>query len=55
MQLYIKSGAKFSKKSTFLCTFCGGKGCKHENWLLNKNSIIKGLNSDWVWDNILAM
>lgn len=45
----------FDQKSTFICKFCGGKSCKHENWLTQTESAIKGLNSDWVSNNILAM
>eukprot|EP00164_Ancoracysta_twista_P005367 GFYU01007340.1.p1 GENE.GFYU01007340.1~~GFYU01007340.1.p1 ORF type:complete len:591 (-),score=128.05 GFYU01007340.1:145-1917(-) len=39
------------------CTFCRGAKCKHENWELQKggNSAIKGLNSNWITNNILAM
>ena len=47
--------AEFSKKTTFLCHFCGGKNCKKE--LANKNphkNAINGLHSDWITDNILA-
>eukprot|EP01015_Nassula_variabilis_P012096 TRINITY_DN19807_c0_g1_i1.p1 TRINITY_DN19807_c0_g1~~TRINITY_DN19807_c0_g1_i1.p1 ORF type:complete len:214 (-),score=30.48 TRINITY_DN19807_c0_g1_i1:38-679(-) len=43
------------KKDSFLCTFCGGKKCKQENWLNNPQSVIQGLDSDWITDNILAM
>jgi len=45
----------FQQKLTFICKFCGGKSCKHENYLTNPNSAIKGLNSDWVTSDILAM
>jgi protein tyrosine phosphatase domain-containing protein 1 len=47
--------SEFSKKSKFLCTFCGGKKCKHENYLNHPNPAIKGLNSDWITDKFLAM
>ena len=36
------------------CMFCGGRGCKHENWKRNKNPAIVGLHSDWIDDNIIA-
>jgi len=45
----------FEKKEKLQCFFCGGKGCKHENWENNPNSVIKGLDSDWITDNLLAM
>ena len=44
----------FSLKETFICTFCGGKNCKHENFLNHKNPAIHGLNSDKIDDNIFA-
>jgi len=44
----------FDQKCTFLCKFCGGKTCKHENYLTYPNSAITGLNSDWITNNILA-
>jgi len=44
----------FKQKDTFICKFCGGKTCKHENYLTYPNSAIKGLNSDWITNNILA-
>ena len=47
--------SEFSKKSRFLCTFCGGKKCKHENYLNHPKAVIKGLNSDWITDRFLAM
>jgi protein tyrosine phosphatase domain-containing protein 1 len=47
--------ANWEAKSTFLCFFCGGKSCKHENWQKNKNTVVKGLNADWITPNILAM
>jgi len=45
----------FAQKLTFICKFCGGKSCKHENYLTHPGSAIKGLNSDWVTGDILAM
>lgn len=47
-------GSPFQYKDSFICRFCGGKTCKHENYLTYKGSAIKGLNSDWITDNILA-
>jgi len=44
----------FDQKLTFICKFCGGKTCKHENYLSYPNSAITGLNSDWITTNILA-
>jgi hypothetical protein len=38
-----------------MCTFCGGKKCKVENWLNNKKAAIRGLDSDWINQTILAM
>lgn len=49
------SPAQFSKKSKFLCSFCGGKKCKLENWLNHPKPAIKGLNSDWITNRFLAM
>ena len=46
--------SKFDNKATFICQFCGGKGCKLENWLKIKNPAIKGLNSNWISDEIIA-
>lgn len=39
---------------SFLCRFCGGKKCKHENWKTQENSAIEGLNSTWITMDILA-
>lgn len=47
--------SEFAKKSKFLCNFCGGKKCKHENYLSHPSSAIKGLNSDWITERFLAM
>ena len=49
------SSVPVKTKSSFICKFCGGKKCKHENWLNNKNSVVQGLDSDWITDSILAM
>lgn len=34
--------------------FCGGAGCKHEDFHRHPNPAIPGLHSDWVTDDILA-
>ena len=43
-------------KDKLRCFFCGGKNCKHENYLNNKsnNNAIEGLNSNYITDNIIA-
>ena len=42
-------------KDKLRCLFCGGKSCKHENYLNNKhNNAIKGLNSNYITDDIIA-
>lgn len=38
----------------FICNFCGGKSCKHENPELRNDNAITGLNSDQIDDNIFA-
>jgi len=53
--LILRKAVPFQKKNRFICMFCGGKSCRHENWLNNKNAVIKGLDSDWITDDILAM
>ena len=50
----ISNEPLFSLKETLICTFCGGKNCKHENFLNHKNPAIYGLNSDKIDDNIYA-
>jgi hypothetical protein len=50
----ISNEPLFSLKETFICVFCGGKNCKHENYRLHKNPAIEGLNSDKIDDNIYA-
>jgi hypothetical protein len=45
----------FEKKNQLICAFCLGSYCKHENWKNNPKSVIKGLDSDWITDGILAM
>lgn len=43
-------------KDKVRCFFCGGKKCKYENFLENENhpNAIKGLNSNFITDNIIA-
>ena len=43
-------------KDKLRCFFCGGKNCKHENYLNNKsnNNAIEGLNSNYITENIIA-
>ena len=43
-------------KDKLRCFFCGGKKCKHENYLNNisNNNAIEGLNSNFITDNIIA-
>ena len=50
----ISNEPLFSLKETFICNFCGGKNCKHENFLNHKNPAIYGLNSDKIDENIYA-
>lgn len=45
----------YSIKTQFICFFCGGQTCKHEDYTKHKsNSYIKGLHSDLINDNIIA-
>lgn len=37
-----------------MCHFCGGKKCKHEDYLKHSNPAIIGLNSDQIDQNIFA-
>lgn len=40
----------------FVCLFCGGATCKREDWRRQTDpSAIKGLHSNWVTDDVLAM
>jgi len=43
----------------FICRFCNGKSCKHEDWTLQKGypdtCAIRGLNSTWITTKIIAM
>ena len=50
----ISNEPLFSFKETLICTFCGGKNCKHEDFRNHKNPAIYGLNSDKIDDNIYA-
>ena len=47
-------GRDWETRNKFRCLFCGRKSCKHENWTLHKDPAIRGLNSDWITENILA-
>lgn len=38
----------------FICHFCGGKSCHHENHANHPSPAIKGLHSDWITNEILA-
>lgn len=44
----------WEKRDRFKCLFCGGARCKHENYLNNSMSVIKGLHSDFITDEIVA-
>ena len=48
---------EFDEKAIFLCQFCGGESCDHEDYNTNKKqpNAIEGLNSNWITDDILAM
>lgn len=48
------SPRKFKPPNRFVCRFCGGKECKHENWKNVENPAIEGLNSNWINDDIVA-
>ena len=45
---------KWETRNKLRCMFCGGKGCKHENWKRCKNPAIDGLHSQWIDENIIA-
>ncbi len=51
MQTPIK---KIVIKDKLRCFFCRGVKCKYENYLKNPNPAIKGLNSDYITDFIIA-
>ena len=53
-QNIISNEPLYSLKETLICTFCGGKNCKHENFRNHKNPAIYGLNSDKIDNNIYA-
>lgn len=44
---------------TFICRFCNGKACKHEDWTRQagypQSCAIRGLNSSWINSKVLAM
>ena len=46
----------YGLKDKLRCFFCGGKNCKHENFLnnINNNNAIRGLNSNYITDDIIA-
>ena len=43
-------------KDKLRCFFCGGRGCKHENYKNNilNNNAIEGLHSNYITENIIA-
>lgn len=47
-------GDDFDEKTRLHCRFCGGRACKHEDWTLCENSAIKGLNSNWINENVIG-
>ena len=54
---YISNKKFFHEfKDKLRCFFCGGRNCKHENYLNNisNNNAIDGLNSNFITDNIIA-
>ena len=52
-----RKGSVFTKGLKFMCKFCGGKNCKHEDYTTNLsyNNAFEGLNSNWITNKILAM
>mmetsp|Transcript_30956 Transcript_30956/g.30605 ORF Transcript_30956/g.30605 Transcript_30956/m.30605 type:complete len:342 (+) Transcript_30956:2-1027(+) len=44
----------FDMRNKFFCLVCGGSSCRNENWLIHPNPALKGLNSSWVTENIIA-
>ena len=44
----------YTLKDTFMCLFCGGKKCKHENYKNHPNPAINGLNCDQIDENIFV-
>mmetsp|Transcript_1777 Transcript_1777/g.3845 ORF Transcript_1777/g.3845 Transcript_1777/m.3845 type:complete len:409 (-) Transcript_1777:3727-4953(-) len=45
----------YAERNKIRCAFCGGRKCRSENFLRNPRSIIRGLNSDWITPNVMAM
>ena len=45
---------EWSTKGGFICLFCGGKTCKHEDYTRNPNPAIIGLHSDFVTPYVIA-
>ena len=43
-------------KDKLRCFFCGGRNCKHENYINNikNNNAIEGLNSNFITENVIA-
>lgn len=50
----LKITSKYEEKTKFICKFCGGPPCPHEDWTKIKRPAIKGLNSNWINDDIVA-
>ena len=50
-----KNNMHSNLKDKLICIFCGGKECKSENYLTNKNlpNAIRGLNSNYITDKII--
>ena len=42
------------KDKLICCLFCGGKKCKYENYLNNKNNSITGLHSNYITPELIA-
>lgn len=51
-KLHVSS--EVENKNSFICRFCGGKSCKHEDWTKCKNPAIQGLHSNWINEQIIA-
>ena len=45
---------EWSTKGGFICLFCGGKTCRHEDYTRNPNPAIIGLHSDFVTPSVIA-
>lgn len=50
----INNDPNYDLVGVFVCRFCGGKDCKHENPGLRTDNAITGLNSDQIDNNIFA-